>query len=346
MNIQTVTFQNISFINVTNPGKLEIKYLKNNFGFDTLLLDDYINKIQTPKVEVFKNYNLIVLDFPYFKGSKVNGKTNGKETNPIIDSLLKLPKATLSQVPLPLPQFPITEKQRRISSTQVDFFVGKDYLVLLHEDNLPTINEIFSLCQKTLHNRSEYMGNGSTFLSYRLIDALVDSCFPVINELTSAIDKIDKEVENYESKTTIEDISVTRRNMVYFQTMIKPVVPIFRELEEGKYKELNGNMQPFWGNVLDHLLKIWDRLEDNRELLEGISESYESYLASRTNEIVKVLTVFSTIVLPLTLFASIYGMNIRGLPAAEQPFAFNVLVLLMLGIAAFMLIVFKFKRWF
>lgn len=348
MNIQTVVFQDISFINVINPGTLEVKYLKNNFDFDTLHLDDYINNIQTPKVEIFKKYALIVLGFPVFNknGVQISPKTTaeaGKPT-PIIESLLGIPKATLSSVPLP--QFPTPEKRKRILGSQVDFFIGKNYLVILHEGILSPINNIFSLCQQTLNNRRKFIGNGPVFLAYHIIDALVDSCFPIINELSITIDDIDRKLEDPQSEKTLESIPLTRRNIVVLHTMIKPIIPLFKQIEEGKYEELNDDMQALWGNISDHLLKIWDRLEDNQELLEGISVSNESFLTSKTNEIIKVLTIFSAIILPLNLLASIYGMNIRGLPVAEDQFVFILLVILMFGISAGMLIVFKLKRWF
>lgn len=335
MNIQTVSFKEISFINVTNPGKLEIKYLKNNFGFDTLHLDDYINKIQTPKVEVFKFYSLIVLDFPYFHQSQIKEEKQSR-----IGSILDIPKSTL-----PIPQFSGSEKKRRILSTQVNFFIGKDYLVVLSDGSLSPINDIFSLCQKTLHHRNEFMSEGPVFLTYRIIDALVDNCFPVMNELSSTIDKIDKDLETTQYKRRIEDISITRRNIVFFQTMIKPIIPLFRHLEEGRYKELNSRMQPFWGNILDHLQKIWERLEDSRELIEGISLSNESLLSFRNNEIVKFFTIITSISFPFVIVNNLYSMNIVGLPYAQHPGIVWVLfgTILLAGIA--IIFYFRSREW-
>lgn len=349
MNIQTVTFNNTSFVSVIGPGELELKYLRNNFGFDPLNLEDYINKTQVPKIEVYKNYSLVVLDFPFLNvprpnGNNANKKDQEKPASITLESLLNIRQATFSSVPFP--QFYSHEKKRKILASQVYFFIGKDHVVILHEGVLPPINDIFSACQKTLKNRNEYMGQGPVFLAYRIIDALVDTCFSVMNELASTIDKIDRGLESRKSQDTIEDISVTRRNIVVFQTMIKPIIPLFRQLEEGKYKELNGSMQPFWSNVLDHIQKIWDRLEDTRELIEGISTSTESLLTLKTNEIIKVLTIFSAIILPLNLLASIYGMNIEGLPFANEPFSFVILNTSMLTIGAVMLLLFRIKRWF
>ncbi len=249
MNIQTVKFKEMSFINVTSPGKLELKYLKNNFDFNQLHLDDYIYKTQIPKIEIAKNYSLIVLDFPYFN---LNGTPQSTTEQNGSSKFSFLKKLNPTPVSLPLPQFSTGEKKKRILSSQIDFFVGKDYLVILHDQQLAPIDDTFSRCQKTLNNREEFMGQGPTFLAYRLIDILVDACFPVINELSTSIDKIDKELEKSSAQNTIEDISVTRRNIVVFQTMIKPMLPLFTELESGKYKELNGSMQSLWSNVLDH----------------------------------------------------------------------------------------------
>jgi len=329
MNIQTVTFHNMSFVNVTKPGELEIKYLKNNFGFSALHLDDYTNKTQTPKIETFKNYTLVVLDLPCFNSALLNDQDNGKAHFP----------------PVPFPQFKETEKRRRIISSQVDFFVGKDYVVILHDGNLLPVSDMFAYCQKTLRNREELMGEGSVFLAYKIIDALVDMSFLVINELSTMIDKIDKELEKKPSQRTLEDISTTRRNIVVFHTMIKPVLPLFKELEDGKHDDLNGPMQPFWGNILDHLRKIMDRVEDNQELIGGISESNESLLSAHSNQIIKVLTIFSAIILPLNLLASIYGMNLN-LPFADDHFFFWKLMLIMIFTTMAMLVVFIFKKWF
>jgi len=340
MNIQTVTFQDFSFINVISPGKLELKYLKNNYGFDTLHLDDYINKIQTPKVETFKNYSLIVLDFPYFSanGAQPVLKTDEKTNKPFLENLLEIPKSTL-------PQFPSSEKRRRILSTQVDFFLGKNYLVVLHEGFLTPINDIFTNCQKTMQNRREYLSDGPVFLAYRIIDSLVDSCFPVVNEISSSIDKIDRELENVHYKKTIENISITRRNIVFFSTMIKPIIPLFRQLEEGKHKELNGSMEPFWGNVLDHLQKIWERLEDSRELIEGISLSNESILSFKNNEIVRFLTVITSISFPFVIVNNLYSMNIAGLPYSQHPWIVWVLFGIIFTAGVGIIVYFKARDW-
>ena len=345
MNTQTVNFQGLSFINVANPHELDIKDLRNNFGFSPLDLEDYIHRTQVPKIEVHKNYILIVLDFPYFRQNGNQPTQNGQEkkNKSKVENLLNIPHAALSSIPIF--QFSGAEK-RRILTSHVNLFIGKEYVVVLHEGILSPIGDIFVRCQKTLRNRNDFMGQGSAFLAYKIIDALVDYCFPVINELIVMIEKIDRELESQKTQIALEEISITRRNIVFFLTMIKPILPLFKHLEEGEYKELNGQMTDYWSNIHDHLKKIGHRLEDSRELIEGISESNESLLSARTNEIIKVLTIFSAIILPLNLVASIYGMNITGLPFSQDQSSFTTLLLLMFVLGGAMLIAFKARRWF
>lgn len=339
MNIQTVTFNKISFVNVSDPKSLEIKYLKNNFGFSSLHLDDYLNKTQVPKIEITRNYTLVVLDFPYFYQ---NGQTPSQNSTSIL-GFINIPQVPFPQVSLPT--FAPQDKKRRITSSQAAFFIGRDFLVVLHDGMLSPINDIFSLCQKTLKKRTALMEEGPNFLFYYLVDALVDNCFPVINEISSSVDKIDRELETSQSGKILEEISTTRRNIVVFHTMIKPLLPLFKQLEEGKYKGFNDALTPFWENISDHLQKIWDRLEDSQELIEGISKSNESLLSSRTNRIITILTIFSAIILPLNLIASIYGMNIEGLPFANISLAFPLISTLMILTGAVLILFFKSRRW-
>lgn len=333
MNVQTVTFQGLFFINVVKPTDFEMKFLKNTYGFNPLSLDDYLYRTQIPKIESHEKYDLLVLRFPLFS-----------ETVPQ-DS---------HQYGIHLPTFTTNAKKRRLVSSYVNMFVSREYVVVVHDGTLPQINRIFTLCQKTLHNRTEYMGRSTAFLAYKIIDALTDDCFPIINELTSTIDRIDNELEGKKSQKTLEDISATRRNLVVFHTMIKPILPLLKGLREGRHKELNGTMQPFWGNVLDHLEKIWDRIEDNQELINGISESNEFLLRSKTNQIMETLTIMFTLTIPATVIGSFYGMNILlpgGLEEGSWNFwgpytTFIVVIILSVIPLLLMLLYFKHKKWY
>ena len=324
MNVQSVNFQGLFFVNVAKPTDFEIKFLKNTYDFNPLSLEDYLTKTQIPKIENHGKYDLMVLRFPIFSEDA--------------------PQTSHQYGILSLPVVNSGPRKRRLTSSYVDLFISDEYVVVLHDGILPQIDRIFNLCQKSLHNRAEYMSKGSAFLVYKIIDALVDDCFPSINEITSTIDRIDKELEEKQTQKTLEDISLTRRNLVVFHTMIKPTLPLFNELVEGKHKELNGPMQPYWGNILGHLEKIWDRVEDNRELIEGISISNESLLSSRNNEIVKFLTVITSIVFPFAVVNNLYSMNVP-LPDAKDPNIVWILFAIIFLAAIIIVSYFRRKKW-
>lgn len=345
MNIRTVTYNDFTFIDVHDPQEFELKFLRHNYKFDEVHLEDFINKQQVPKIEIEKEYALIVLDFPHLEGSKEE-KKHDAPTHHNGDLHAKKPLAQIIPTP-PIPHFSFgNTKKHRIRTGHVSFFIKEKFLVVLHDDRTPQIDEIFTECQKTLKNREEFLGLGGQYLFYRIVDLLVDSSFTTLNSITATIDKIDQHLlDDNPAEKVVEDISSTRRNIVVFQTMIKPALTIFSDLENGKYEGLNGPMTSSWSNVRDHMQKIWYRLEDSRELIEGIAISHESLLTARTNEIVKVLTMFTAILLPLTLLASVYGMNIVGLPYAQQNNSLTIVVGIMVVLALVMLVVFKLRRW-
>jgi magnesium transporter len=337
MKIPTVTHNGLSFINLNKPTEEEMRFLNKNFGFSMLNLEDYLYKTQIPKIETYKDYSLLVMDVPYVArtGKLKKEKNDGKP--------FFIPNAVSSKISLPI--FPKTPRNKRISVGEVDFFVGHDYVVVLHDDKTPQIDELFEMCKITSKQREELMGLGPVYLLYRIIDILVDAAFSYIEDITKTIDYIDKQLEENSSSKVIEDISMTRRNIVVFETMIKPALPIYSDLEKGKYKDLNGDMVQYWSNILDHLQKIWERLEDNKELIQGISSSHESILSNRSNELVKFFTLVTAMAFPFVLVNNLYSMNVMGLPYAREPWIVWVLFILAFTGGGFVLLYFKYRDW-
>lgn len=335
MNIPTITHNGLSFINLNTPTENDVKFLNKTFGFSMLNLEDYLYKTQIPKIETYKDYSLLVVDVPYIqqpgKGKKEGGRL------PFLTNVLS------NRVPLPV--FPKAPRKKRISVGEVDFFIGKDYIVVLHDDKTSQIDEVFEICKLNQKHREDLMGKGPVYLLYRIIDILVDSSISYVEDISNTIDYIDRQMEEKSSSSVIEDISMTRRNIVVFESMIKPALPIFADLEKGKYKELNGEMMPYWSNILDHLQKIWERLEDNKELIQGISVSHESILSNRSNELVKFLTVITSISFPFVIINNLYSMNVKGLPYADQPWIVTLLFLVIFSGGLLIIGYFKYRDW-
>lgn len=334
MNVPTVTHNGLSFINLNKPTAEQIAFLNKNFGFSMLHLEDYLYKTQIPKIEVDEDYSLFVMDVPYIQQQKTKANP---QNNTVIPNVLSSR--------MPFPSFPKSAKRKRINIGEVDFFVGKDYLVILHDDRTPQIDELFDMCKISSKHRDDLMGKGSAYLLYRIADVLVDISFGYVEDITSTIDYIDRLLEEKSGAALIEDISITRRNIVVFETMIKPLLPIFGELERGKYKKLTSEMTDYWSNLLDHLQKIWERLEDNKELLAGIATSNESILSNRSNELVKFLTVITSISFPFVIVNNLYSMNVKGLPYADSPWIVYILFLAILAGGVAIVSYFKYRDW-
>ena len=123
------------------------------------------------------------------------------------------------------------------------------------------------------------------------------------------------------------------------------MLTIFGDLEKAKYKDFGENLHPFWENLASHLQKIWERLEDNKELIEGIAISNEALLTFRTNEIVKFLTIITAFSFPFIIVNNLYSMNVVGLPYAKEPWIIWVLFgVICCGFTA-IFGYFKYKRW-
>lgn len=334
MQIPTIKHKDLSFININKPTNEQLRHLHEKFGFSILNLEDYLYKTQIPKIEFYDDYILFVLDTPSVQQGKapILTKASQPTTSPF----------AFGRGIMPLPK---NFRRRRIAIGEVDFFIGKDYLVVLHDEKTPQIDQFFDLCKTDDSKRKEFMDKGPAFLFYWLADNLVDTSFSYVTELTNTIDAIDRQLEEKSTSSVIEDISITRRNIVVFETMIKPTLPIFTDLERGKYPQLGEEMIPYWSNVLDHLQKIWDRLEDNKELIQGIASSHESILSNRSNELVKFLTVITSISFPFVIVNNLYSMNVQGLPFSEQPWIVPFLFLLIFSGGTLIIAYFKYRDW-
>lgn len=242
-----------------------------------------------------------------------------------------------------LPEY--DQLKQKIGFVEVDFILTHSDVLVFPPRQFKPLSDIISQLRKDKNLRKHWFNKGAGFLLYNIIDKLVDAIFPVVEELEKEVDEIDRQVFTDQAKTAIEKISFLRRNAIFFQTLIKPELNYFTVIKDKEHPLLNKEIKIYFTNISDHLTKIWDRLEDVRELIDNLSTTFETYFSFKTNETIKILTIFSVILMPLTLLSSIYGMNLTFLPLADHPFALMILSFFMIGMVISMVFVFKFKRW-
>jgi magnesium transporter len=244
--------------------------------------------------------------------------------------------------------FPVHNKTERITIPgEIDVFVGPDYIITVHDGNLRALNKLFEQCKNNPGKRFGVLGRTPTYALYKVIDVLVDYCFPIMSKLSEKIEDIDDRIfQQTSSSKTIQEISLLRRDVLAIRRIMKPQIPILANLERrAKIASTDAeDLEAYFSDVVDHISRIWDSLEEYKDVIDGLSSTYDSLATYQLNQIIKALTIISVILLPLTLISGIYGMNVP-LPLQENVWTFLFIILFMMMITAGMLTFFRFKRW-
>ncbi|NLS79541.1 MAG: magnesium/cobalt transporter CorA [Chloroflexi bacterium] len=239
--------------------------------------------------------------------------------------------------------FPVYDSKSQVSHpSEVDFFVGQGFLVSVHDGDLKPIYQLFDDCQKFEKTRSRIMGRGASRLLYSVIDRLVDYCEPVLRKVDSNIRQIEGNIFSEDMRRVVGDISIVRRDIIALRRIIRPQIPIVRNLEVEDRPFIREDLDVYFSDIVDHLTRLWDMLEDHREVVEGLSETSDSVISYRLNDTMRILTIISVIMLPLSLISGIYGMNV-DLPLDHLSWAFGIVLGIMLMVAVGMIALFR--RW-
>jgi magnesium transporter len=242
---------------------------------------------------------------------------------------------------LHFPDFGVTEQF--VEVREIKFFWGKDYLISIARSQW-MLKDLFNR-EKAKSPATGRMEVGSSdALFYEILDHLMKDTQRLVERVDKDVDDCGKALFAKNAESTIEKISMTRKNVIQLNTMFKPQMVLFNKLQSGAIEGFAENMEDYWGNIMDYYQKIWDMVEDDGELIKGYSMTFDSLQVNKTNEVMKILTLVSSVLLPLTFIASLYGMNIR-LPFEGHPHSFMVISMLMVAIAVIMLVYFKAKKW-
>jgi magnesium transporter len=233
--------------------------------------------------------------------------------------------------------------QTFVDTKEIKVFWGKDYLITIGKSHW-LVKEMFN-SEKTKAISGQRMEVGSSdILLYNILERLMQETQNLVEKVEKNVDGCGKALFSKNAEKTIEKISITRKNVVLLNTMFKPQLLLFNKLQSGAIEGFAENMEDYWGNILDYYQKIWDTVEDSGELIKGYSTTFDSLQVNRTNEVMKILTLISSILLPLTFIASLYGMNIK-LPMQDHPQSFLIVGFGMASIAIGMIVYFKIRKW-
>ncbi|MBO2945662.1 magnesium/cobalt transporter CorA [Paenibacillus sp. F411] len=231
-----------------------------------------------------------------------------------------------------------------LEAMEVDFFLSSTLLVSFHMSPLPEVEEAWKrVCDQA--QKGKITENGTTFAAYTVMDKLVDQYFPSLFAIEDELADIESQSAEESLESLMQQVFQLRSKLLKLRRTIVPMRDLLYRVVNSQHVQCHGH-QAYFLDVYDHLLKLTDMIEADREMTSDLRDSYISLNSNRMNNIMKTLTVITTIFMPLTLIAGIYGMNFEIMPELEWPFGYAAVLLLMLLLGGSMVLWFLRRGWF
>jgi magnesium transporter len=243
--------------------------------------------------------------------------------------------------------------RKQMCGEQVSMFLGKNFLITLQEE---ADFDVFEPVRARIRAANGTIRKlGADYLAYALLDSIVDHYYPVLETVGASIDLIEDELVDVPLKSPVGDLHRYKRTLTQIRRFIWPVRDLVNSMMHEETGLVNKGTKVYLRDCYDHTVQLMDLVESYRDVLSGLMELYLSSVGIRTNEIMKVLTVISSIFIPLTFIVGIYGMNFApeangkklpwNMPELYQPWGYVAVMLFMLGVAVFQVFYFKKRRW-
>src|SRR5213075_529250 len=284
-----------------------VNALRARFGWHPLDVEDVLSKRQRPKVDDY-------LDDGYLFG---------------------------------VLHFPAYDKNvQRLNAGELDFFLGPDYLVTISNVELLPVTRLFSRLQDDERLRDNLFSRGSGRLLYEVLDDLYDYCFPILDKIDGKLRQIDEEIDEVtpRAKERVRDIHKVKQEIISYRKIVRPQRPTLRQLERGVERFLPEELELYFDDIVDASERIWDLLDNYKEVVEALEDTNESLISHQQNDILYVLTIFSVVMLPLTFLTGVFGMNVH-FPGFDTTSGFLATLVLFVVAIVGMLGFFRWKRW-
>ena len=235
------------------------------------------------------------------------------------------------------------EKLRAIKSEQVSLVLGNNFVLSFQED----IGDVWDPVRERLRsNKGRIRKEGADHLVYSLMDAIVDNYFTIMEKMGDDVDDIEEELISTPSRETLKVVHSQKREMIALRKSVWPLRDVVHSLQDSENQLITPNTKIYLRDIYDHTIQVIDNIESARDIVSGMLDIYLSSVSNRLNEIVKVLTILSSIFIPLTFIAGVYGMNFENMPELRQPWGYFAILALMAAVAGSLIFYFKRKKWF
>jgi magnesium transporter len=300
----------LTWIHLEAPSQEEVQLLADRFGWHPLDVEDVLSRRERPKVDVYTEedeagYLFAVLHFPVYNASV-----------------------------------------GRLDAGELDVFLGPDYIVTLPNVELKPVTRLFRRCADSPELRHQQFARGSGRLLYEVLDDLYDYCFPILDKIGLKLRQIDEEIDDItpRARERVRDIHKVKQEIISYRKIVRPQRPTLRHLERQIERFLPEELELYFDDIVDASERIWDNLDNYKEVVEALEDTNESLISHQQNDILYVLTIFSVVMLPLTFLTGFFGMNVH-FPGFNSTTGFWVTLALFCLTIVSMLGFFRWKKW-
>jgi magnesium transporter len=292
-------------VQLESPGAAEIAWLEGEFDFHELDLEDVRSRRQRPKVDVYPDYAFVVLHFPFY--DKAAG---------------------------------------RLFAAELDVFITPDLLITIPNVPLKPVRNVFQRLEADEEERAAWFERGTGFLLYEILDALYGYCFPILDQIGRKLEEIeDRMFERDIDESIVRQISNVKQEIISYRKITKPQRPVLRSLERASEPYLAGEeLDIYYDDIIDSAERIWDLLENYKEVAEALEMTNETAISHRQNRILQVLTVLTVVFLPVTFLTNLFGMNVP-VPFDHEAVAFFAIAAVLVAAVVALLGLFRWFRW-
>jgi magnesium transporter len=231
----------------------------------------------------------------------------------------------------------------KFTTIELDGYLGRNFIVTYHHDMFRSINNM----KQRVRSSPLACQRGAAFLLHQIMDQVVDFYVPVLEAFDERITKIEDDIfmTSRPAESILEQILDLKRSVLRLRRISSKQLDILYRISHGQFGLIDASMLPFYRDVYDHLVRVVDLSETYRDLIAGTLDAYMTVASNRLNEVMKVLTIFSAIMLPLTFIAGVYGMNFENMPELKSTYGYFFTLAVMVIVACGMLIFFWRRGW-
>jgi len=297
----------VTWINIDCLGQMDIlEKLGACYGFHPLVLEDILTD-QRPKIEDYDDYIFIVLKMLYYdeEGDEVPGEAS-------------------------------------LDMDQVSIILGKNFIISFKEKEVDVFNP---LRERLRTAKGKIRKQGADYLAYSMMDAIVDHYFVIMEKLGDRFEELEDAVVTNPEPGILPTIYNLKRDMLFLRKSVWPLREAISSLQRTDSPLVTETTKIYLRDVYDHTIQVIENIETFRDMSSSLLETYLSSLSNKLNEVIKLLTIISTIFIPLTFLAGLYGMNFKYMPELESAWGYPAILALMLLVMVVMLAYFRRKRW-